>query len=180
MPKSRDGAAEAIRALRVARAGAVKARTQAGNQLRDLILTAPEQVRRQLAGLPCQRQVDVAVRFRPQNLSNPAVGARAAMASVARRHRDLTTEIARLDAAFEELVTHAAPAGFLAKQGVATRVAAPCWPPSATTPAGSARRPASPRCAAPARSTPPLASNAVTGSTAAATGKPAPRCGRSP
>jgi hypothetical protein len=36
----------------VARAGAVKARTQAGNQLRDLILTAPETLRRQLAGLP--------------------------------------------------------------------------------------------------------------------------------
>jgi transposase len=34
MPKSRDGAVESIRALRVARAGAVKARTQAGNQLR--------------------------------------------------------------------------------------------------------------------------------------------------
>ena len=33
MPKSRDGATESIRALRVARAGAVKARTQAGNQL---------------------------------------------------------------------------------------------------------------------------------------------------
>jgi hypothetical protein len=32
MPKTRDGAAESIRALRVARAGAVKARTQAGNQ----------------------------------------------------------------------------------------------------------------------------------------------------
>jgi transposase len=40
-PKSRDGAAESIRALKVARAGAIKARTQAGNQLRDLILTAP-------------------------------------------------------------------------------------------------------------------------------------------
>jgi transposase len=42
MPKSREGAVESIRALRVARAGAVKARTQAGNQLRDLIVTAPE------------------------------------------------------------------------------------------------------------------------------------------
>jgi transposase len=124
VPKSGDGAAEAIRALRVARAGAVKARTQAGNQLRDLILTAPEQVRRQLAGLPRQRHVDVAVRFRPQNLANPAEGARAAMASVARRHRDLAAEIARLDAALEELVTCAAPAGFLANQGVATQVAA--------------------------------------------------------
>ena len=38
--------------LKVARRGAVKARTQAGNQLRDLIVTAPGQLRAQLAPLP--------------------------------------------------------------------------------------------------------------------------------
>src|SRR5947207_5957509 len=124
VPKSRDGAVEPIRALRVARAGAVKARTQAGNQLRDLILTAPEHVRRQLAGLSRERQVDAAARFRLRDLTAPAGGVRAAMASVARRYQDLAAEIARLDAALEELVTHAAPAAFLAKQGVATVVAA--------------------------------------------------------
>jgi transposase len=106
VPKSRDGAAEAGRALKVARAGAVKARTQAGNQLRDLILTAPEQVRQQLAGLPSGRQVDMAARFRPRDLAGPAEGAKAAMASVARRHHELAAEIARLDAALEELLTH--------------------------------------------------------------------------
>jgi transposase len=113
-----------VRALRVARAGAVKARTQAGNQLRDLILTAPGQVRRQLAGLSRGRQVDVAARSRLRDLAAPAAGVRAAMAPVARRHQDLAAEIARLDAALGQLVTHAAPAGFLAKQGVATQVAA--------------------------------------------------------
>ena len=118
LPKSRDGAAESIRALRVARAGAVTARTQAGNQLRDLILTAPEQVRRQLAGLPCGRQAEVAARPRP------AEGTKAAMASVARRCQQLTAEITRLDAMLGELVRHAAPAGFLATRGVATQVAA--------------------------------------------------------
>src|SRR5205823_10437380 len=41
-----------------------------------------------------------------------------------RRHQQLTAEIARLDAALEELVTHAAPKQLLAKQGVATQVAA--------------------------------------------------------
>jgi transposase len=124
VPKSRDGLVESILALRVARAGAVKARTQAGNQLRDLILTAPEQVRRQLAGLPGQRQVDVAARFRPHDLTGPAEGTEAAMASLARRHQELAAEIARLDAALEELLTRAAPPELLAKQGVATVVAA--------------------------------------------------------
>jgi transposase len=124
VPKSRDGLVESIRALRVARAGAVKARTQAGNQLRDLILTAPEQVRRQLAGLPSGRQAEVAARFRPHDLTGAVEGAKAAMASVARRHHELAAEIARLDAALEELLTRAAPPEFLAKQGVATQVAA--------------------------------------------------------
>jgi transposase len=124
VPKSRDGLVESIRALRVARAGAVKARTQAGNQLRDLILTAPEQVRGQLAGLSRERQVDVAARFHPHDLAGPAAGVRAAMATVARRHQVLAAEIARLDAALEELLTRAAPPGFLAKRGVATQVAA--------------------------------------------------------
>jgi transposase len=180
MPKSRDGAAESIRALRVARAGAVKARTQAGNQLRDLILTAPEPLRQQLAGLPSGRQAEVTARFRPGDPADPAEGTKAAMASLARRHQQLTAEITRLDAMLDELVRHAAPDGFLAKRGVATQVAARCWSPPGTTPAGSGRRPASPRCAAPARWTPPPASRSATGSTAAATGRPTPRCGRSP
>jgi transposase len=179
-PKSHDGAAESIRMLRGARAGAVKARTQAGNQLRDLIVTAPEQVRPQLAGLSRGRQVDMAARFRPGDLAGPVGGARAAMTSVARRHQQLTTEIARLDAALEDLVTHAAPAKFLAKRGVATQVAATLLATTGDNPAGSAKRPASPRCAAPARWTPPPASNSATGPAAAATGRPTPRCGRSP
>lgn len=54
-PKDSSGAVEAIRVLRVARGGAVKARTAALNQLKDLIVTAPEQVRGQLHGLPLHR-----------------------------------------------------------------------------------------------------------------------------
>jgi transposase len=123
VPKSRDGAVESIRMLRVARCGAVKARTQAGNQLRDLIVTAPEQVRQQLAGLPRQRQVEAAARFRPRDLAGPCEGARAAMASVARRHQALTAEIARLDAALSDLIRHTAPQRLLARNGVATQVA---------------------------------------------------------
>jgi transposase len=44
-PKAGNGTIEAIRALRVARRGALKASTQASNQLRDLILTAPDPLR---------------------------------------------------------------------------------------------------------------------------------------
>lgn len=50
-PKARTGAVEAIRALRVARAGAIKARTAAFNQLKDLRLSAPQQLREELSEL---------------------------------------------------------------------------------------------------------------------------------
>lgn len=50
-PKSGDGAVEMIRALRVARRSAMKARTQAVNQLKALIVTAPDVLREHLRGL---------------------------------------------------------------------------------------------------------------------------------
>lgn len=180
VPKSRDGLVESIRALRVARAGAVKARTQAGNQLRDLILTAPEQVRRQLAGLPCHRQVDVAARFRLHDLTGPAEGTKAAMASVPAA----TSSWPRRLPGWTPRSRNSSPAPHR-RSSWPSRARPPlspprCWPPPVTIPAGSARKPASPRCAAPARSTPPPASSSATGSTAAATGRPTPRCGRSP
>jgi transposase len=112
-----------VRALQVARRGAVKARTQAGNQLRDLILTAPEQLRDKLAALTTPRRVTLAARFRPGDLASPAGAAKAAMAAVARRHQALTAEIAQLDTSLEALARHAAPAGFLARAGIGTQVA---------------------------------------------------------
>lgn len=48
LPKTRDGRVEAIRALRVTRRSAVKACTQAVNQLRALLLTDPAELREQL------------------------------------------------------------------------------------------------------------------------------------
>src|SRR5215203_471381 len=48
VPKLRDGRVEAIRALRMARSSAVKARSQATNQIKSLIVTGPAQLREQL------------------------------------------------------------------------------------------------------------------------------------
>jgi len=115
---------ESIRALQVARRGAVKARTQAGNQLGNLIVTAPEAVREQLAGLAAPDRIRRAAQFRPGDLTSPAEATRAAMAAVARRHQALTAEIAQLDTALEALVGQAAPASLLAGKGVGIRVAA--------------------------------------------------------
>jgi transposase len=64
VPKSTDGRVEMIRALRTARRSAMKARTQAANQLQGLRVTAPEQLLNRLRGLSTKELVAVAARFR--------------------------------------------------------------------------------------------------------------------
>lgn len=123
-PKSRDGAVEALRALRVARRGAVKARTQAANQLRDLIVSAPEALRGRLGPLSTDKRVEVAARFRPGELTDPTEATKTAMRSLARRHQELSAEIDALDQAMADLLPEAAPQGFLDKYGVGPQVAA--------------------------------------------------------
>lgn len=68
-PKTRNGRIEAIRALRVARNGAVKARTQATNQLKALLITAPAQLREQLRHLSTTVLITTCSRMRQPVIS---------------------------------------------------------------------------------------------------------------
>src|SRR6185436_11496871 len=45
VPKSHDGPVEAIRLLRVCRRSAVRSRTQCANQIHNIVLTAPDDLR---------------------------------------------------------------------------------------------------------------------------------------
>ena len=73
VPKSGDGIVEAIRALRVARRGAVKARTQTTNQLKSLLVTAPPEVRERVQDLKTPALVQACARLRSNGpLSDPA------------------------------------------------------------------------------------------------------------
>ena len=63
LPKAGDGPVEALRQLRLARTGAIKARTAAANQLHSVCDTAPDLVRAQLRGLTTRRKVAVASRL---------------------------------------------------------------------------------------------------------------------
>ena len=97
-PKAGDGPVEAIRQLRVARSGAIKARTAAANQLHSLCDTAPDTIRSQLRGLSLAKKVAVAERWRPASAMTPENAAKRALVSVARRWRALDHEIRALDA----------------------------------------------------------------------------------
>jgi transposase len=110
-PKTRTGPVEAIRALRVARRGAVKARTAALNQLHGLVVAAPEQLRADLAGLGTTELVTRCAGFRidPTRLLEPVTATRAALRAIARRIQALEEEIALADARLRPAVTTVAP-----------------------------------------------------------------------
>jgi transposase len=72
-PKSGDGRAEMIRAFRSARQSAVKARSQAANQLQSFVVTAPKELRQRLRGLPTKLKRLVA-EVAPGLISRPAIG----------------------------------------------------------------------------------------------------------
>ena len=57
VPKAGDGQVEMIRSLRVARTTAIRARTQAINALKALVVTAPDELREQLRALSAVRLV---------------------------------------------------------------------------------------------------------------------------
>jgi transposase len=122
-PKQRDGRIEAIRALRVARRGAIKARTQAMNQLRALLLTGPAQLREQLRHLSPTDLIRTCARSRPSaDLAEPEQALKMALRRLARRHQHLTEEIRDADTDLRNLVTAAGPR-LLALHGVGIDVA---------------------------------------------------------
>jgi transposase len=94
VPKRSDGTIEAIRQLRLARSGAVKAKTAALNSLHALVVTAPAPLREELEGLPRQRRLARCASFRPHvdALTDPFEAAKFAMRSVARRALALQDE----------------------------------------------------------------------------------------
>jgi transposase len=109
-PKSRTGTVEAVRVLRVTRRSAVKARTQAMNQIRCVLVSAPATLREQVADLSRVQLVRTLARLRPgDDLSGPLAATKAALRRLARRHQAMDEEIAELDAEITPLVQQAAP-----------------------------------------------------------------------
>ena len=117
-PKSGDGPVEALRQLRVARAGARKARTAAANQLHSLLDTAPDHLRAQFAKLTFKQKITLAERFRPGNgCDNVETSTKRALRSVARRWRFLDDEARSLHADAKTIIDAIAPS-LVARHGV--------------------------------------------------------------
>jgi len=125
-PKAGDGQVEMIRTLRLARRSAMKARTQAANQLHALVVTAPDDLRARLRPLPMAELITLVAAFRPVRtgtaLGTPLAAAKLALKGLAIRYRQLGAEIDALDVHLEQLVASAAPE-LLAVKGVGTDIA---------------------------------------------------------
>ena len=71
IPKAADATVEMIRVLRVAKRTAMKSRTQAGNALRAVLVTAPAGLREDLQGLKLKPLTARAILFRPGAVVDP-------------------------------------------------------------------------------------------------------------
>lgn len=111
VPKTRTGPVEAIRALRVARRGAVKARTAALNQLHGLLTSAPDALREDLSGLTGAALVQRCAELSTNEsaLTDPVHATSAALAAIAARITALNAEIAQADRRLRPAVARTAP-----------------------------------------------------------------------
>lgn len=118
-PKTKSGSVEVIRTLRVTRASAVKARTQAFNTLWGVMIGAPSPLRDDLLPLTKRTLVNRCLRLRPEtddllSLADDAerlllAGVKTALRDLARRWKTLDDEIKLLNKQIEALVRAAAP-----------------------------------------------------------------------
>jgi transposase len=124
LPKGGDGIIESVRAVHLARAGAVKARTACINELRSLLVTAPTELREPMAGMSAQKLTTTCARLRPAtDLTDPLQGTKLALKALARRYQQLTAEIKDLDIGLKTLITRARP-DLLTIHGVGPETAA--------------------------------------------------------
>ena len=170
-PKSGEGEVEMIRMLKSAKDSAVKARTQAINQMKALVVTAPAELRETLDGLAAGALVTRCKSFRTGRLDGPLAAARYTLRSLARRYRQLSEEVRDLEAELDRLTRTAAPAlvdGF----GIGPDTAATLLIAAGVTRTASTPRLPSPPCAVSIPYLLPPARPTAIGSTEAATARP--------
>ena len=111
-PKDRTGIVESIRMLKLTRDSAVKSRTVALTQIQDLAVTAPTDVRAGFGTRPTARRIvndALSWRVATSKIADPRHACRLALQRLARRIRDLDTEITAATKQLDTLTTTAAP-----------------------------------------------------------------------
>lgn len=123
LPKPRHTILESLRVLRLVRNSAIKARTVALNQIKDLVVAAPEPVRSELHQFTNRQRVTISLTWTHGPLDDPVEATRRALSALAQRIQQLDHEIRELDREINNLATTAAP-NLLAHHGVGPETAA--------------------------------------------------------
>ena len=97
LPRASAAKVEMIRALRIARTSATKARTQAINAIKALVVMAPEAVRDPLRELPTARLVATCAGFRVGPIDDSTTAIKAGLRSLATRYQMLDAEAGLLE-----------------------------------------------------------------------------------
>ena len=103
-PKSGKGEVEMIRMLKSTKNSAVKARTQAVNQMKALVVTAPAELREKLDDLSTSALIKRCRNFRPGRLDSPTAAAKYTLRSLACRYSQLSKDIHDLRAELQRLI----------------------------------------------------------------------------
>jgi transposase len=121
--KTRDGNVEAMRVLRIARSSARRSRTQAINQIRSLVSTAPEELRAELRDLSIYQVLTRVSAYRHSARTDVSSLTKFTLRTLARRAVALEAEVKEIDRILKVLVAQTAPE-LEAINGVGTDVAA--------------------------------------------------------
>lgn len=122
VPKSQDGAVEAIRILRLERRSAIHARTQVANQLHAVISTAPEVLRAGLRDLSLAVLLKRVAKLRKVTPVDGVTATQRVLRGLGKRWQQLDREVTSLDDQLAVLVEQRAPE-LLALRGVGVDVA---------------------------------------------------------
>ena len=123
IPKSQCGAAEAMRLISVARRSAVKAKTQAINQLRAILISAPQDIRERLWKAKSEQCVAGCAPLRQLGSTAILQALTSTLRLLAKRWQMLAAELKELDVRLEQLTIQSAPS-LRAQFGVGPQTAA--------------------------------------------------------
>lgn len=120
----KDDATAGLRTLHIARRSAVKHRTAVINQIKAMLVSAPDAVREKYRGLTTLKLIEAIARCRPDALADPwAQPVLLAAKMLAQRVQFLETQAEALEAEIDAFVTEANP-GLRAAYGVGADTAA--------------------------------------------------------
>jgi transposase len=109
VPKAGDAGVEMVRALKIAKQTAIKARTQAVNAVKGLIVMAPDPIREQLRNLKTPALVRTCSAYRVDGASDPTSAIKLSLRSMCRRYVVLDQEVRSLEEELDALTIRLVP-----------------------------------------------------------------------